>query len=171
MRLIGHYLDRDIIFDLVEEKAGTWTFQTRIPAISSGYIILELYAIDDAGNIGTSRESIVLIDFNNLTIEVLWNKMSATKVDSGIHAKELFEGTFFATAFSADVYADKVAEQFCSEPHDSGAVTEVLQTELHGNKLTDDIHAVPYTDGDTVSEQSNYTTTQFSTDYKVVVME
>jgi hypothetical protein len=92
MRLIGHYLDRDIIFDLIKEDAGTWIFQTRIPAISSGYIVLELYAIDDAGNIGTAKESIVLIDFLNLTVEVLWSDLSVDKYDSGIHAKGFDNG-------------------------------------------------------------------------------
>ena len=92
MTLIGRYLGREIVFNLVNQSGRTWLFDATIPAIDSGMVILELYATDDAGNVGTRLESIVLIDFNSLSVKVLWSDFDINAMDSGISASEFDSG-------------------------------------------------------------------------------
>jgi hypothetical protein len=77
MTLIGRYLGREIVFNLVNQFGGKWLFKAAIPAVDSGTVILELYATDDAGNVGTRVESVVMIDFDSLSVKVLWNDFRA----------------------------------------------------------------------------------------------
>lgn len=41
MKLIGRYLDREIIFDFIAEENGRYVFRTQIPPVESGEVILE----------------------------------------------------------------------------------------------------------------------------------
>lgn len=89
MRLIGRYLDREILFDLIQEENGRYLFKTQIPPIESGSVILELFAIDVAGNIGTRREALVLIDFKSLEIRILESGLLADERQAAYMSREI----------------------------------------------------------------------------------
>ena len=87
MKLIGRYLDREIIFDFIAEENGRYLFRTQIPPVESGEVVLELFAIDDAGNVGTHRQALILIDFKSLSINVLENNLNAKQERTEFEAK------------------------------------------------------------------------------------
>lgn len=84
-KVVGYYNDHEILFNKLSETV----FSAAFPTDLRGSIILELYAVDMAGNVGTHKESIVLIDFKNLTAGVLQTKTEAhQRENSQYQAKE-----------------------------------------------------------------------------------
>ncbi|KZL93568.1 PF13754 domain-containing protein [Clostridium magnum] len=67
MKLVGYINGIEVRFDFYPPNQ----FKAEIPKRMSGIYLLELHAIDDAGNQSNMCDMAVLIDFDKLTFKVL----------------------------------------------------------------------------------------------------
>lgn len=67
MRLIGYAEGIEVLFDFYPPN----TFKAEIPKKLNGIYVLELHAIDEAGNQNNYTNMVITIDFNQLAFKIL----------------------------------------------------------------------------------------------------
>lgn len=94
MQLIGYVDGQEIRFDFRPPSSFTAT----LPQNKTGVCIVELHAIDDAGNMSAYCDSVVMIDFDRLSVRAITanfinrqhnGNLFMRAVDSGFTYKEL----------------------------------------------------------------------------------
>ncbi len=84
MKLIGYADGVEVLFDFYPPD----TFKAEIPKKLNGIYIIELHAVDDAGNKNNYTNMIIAVDFNKLTFNILkQNYISNENKDSFKHLK------------------------------------------------------------------------------------
>lgn len=85
MRLIGYIDGIEVNFDFIPPDK----FTAEIPKKLNGVYIVELHAIDDAGNATSYSNIFIKIDFQNLKVEILPLKHEHKNSDEEIEFKEI----------------------------------------------------------------------------------
>jgi predicted carbohydrate-binding protein with CBM5 and CBM33 domain len=81
-RLWGKCQGSDISFQLVDSEAGRW--EATVPASDTGYYIIELWAEDEAGNVGYYATVKLTIDLDTMQTSV-----TILQVASGVSVEEV----------------------------------------------------------------------------------
>jgi hypothetical protein len=81
-RLWGKCQGADIIFRLADAEAGLWT--TTVPASDTGVYIIELWAEDEAGNVGYYATVKITID-----LDTMQSSVTILQVASGVTVEEV----------------------------------------------------------------------------------
>lgn len=113
MKLIGYVDGIEVNFNFYPPS----TFRAVIPKKLDGKYILELKAVDDAGNIGCSTGMYIYIDFQHMKIKVLNSKyqfknevekLGYKKIDSIFSSKELDSKLTFKKSYSPYSYEELI---------------------------------------------------------------
>lgn len=85
MILIGYVDGQEIRFDFHPPSQFTAT----LPAKKSGTCIVELHAIDDAGNVSAYCDTVIMIDFDHLSVRVVKPEFMSRERSNPFNAKAL----------------------------------------------------------------------------------
>lgn len=71
MKLTGKIEGQPVTFTLISEESRTSVFEAEVPATLDGEYVIELTAVDDAGNITFVCQYIVTIDMANMCVHLV----------------------------------------------------------------------------------------------------
>lgn len=71
MNLTGKIEGQPVTFTLIRQEGRTAVFQAAVPATLDGEYVVELTAMDDAGNVAFVCKYIVTIDMSGLCVHVV----------------------------------------------------------------------------------------------------
>lgn len=71
MTLTGKIEGQPVTFTLIRQEGRTSVFQAEVPATLDGEYVVELTAIDDAGNVAYVCKYIVTIDMSGLCVHIV----------------------------------------------------------------------------------------------------
>jgi hypothetical protein len=116
MRLIGYVDGVQVTFTYT--PPNTWT--AIIPKQLDGIYIVELHAINEAGNIANYSGMIVKIDFSNLKIEVLENDILQQEINDGFIFEEL----------NLDILSEELDNEINTEEIEDDIEVELITSEI-----------------------------------------
>lgn len=107
MRLIGYVGGVEVSFDFTPPN----TFKASVPKRQDGVYIVELHAVDNAGNITNYSGIFIKIDYKNLSIELLPGNYPFKVEEKSINLENV-DSSFKVKETSTILYTQLISENY-----------------------------------------------------------